>query len=55
MEFFTVQEISKMLKIHEQTIFRWIREGKLESIKVGRNQRVTKEQLDNFLNKNKEE
>ena len=49
MEYLTVQEIAKNLKVHEQTVFRWIREGKLESIKIGRNQRISKEQLDQFI------
>ena len=51
MEYLTVQEIAKTLKVHEQTVFRWIREGKLESVKIGRNQRITKEQFDQFVKK----
>jgi excisionase family DNA binding protein len=50
-EYLTVQEIAKMLKVHEQTVFRWIREGKLESVKIGSNLRITREQLDEFITK----
>jgi excisionase family DNA binding protein len=53
-QYYTVQEVAKLLKVHEQTIFRWIREGKLQSDKIGRNQRITQKQLDNFIkNENK--
>jgi acetyl-CoA synthetase len=50
-EYLTVQEIAKMLKVHEQTVFRWIREGKLESVKIGSNLRITQEQLNKFIEK----
>jgi acetyl-CoA synthetase len=50
-EYLTVQEIAKMLKVHEQTVFRWIREGKLDSVKIGSNLRITQKQLDEFIEK----
>lgn len=55
MEMYTVKEVAKMLKVHEQTVFRWIRDGKIESIKFETNHRITQEQLDRFLKQDKEE
>ena len=49
MQFYTVKEIAEMLKMNEQTIFRFIREGKLEATKVGGRYRITQEQLDRFI------
>ena len=55
MEMYTVKEVAKMLKVHEQTVFRWIRDGKIKSIKFENNHRITQEQLDRFLNTDKGE
>jgi excisionase family DNA binding protein len=51
MKYYTVKEIADLLKVHEQTVFRWLREGKLESDKVGNNHRITDEQLNHFIKK----
>ena len=50
--YYTVKEVAEMLKVHEQTVFRWLREGKLKSDKVGSNHRITKEQIDQFIKNN---
>ncbi len=49
MEFMTVTEVAEQLQVAENTVRRWIREGKLEAFKVGRGYRVTKEQFNAFL------
>jgi len=47
-EYFTVQQIAKMLDLHEKTIQRYIREGKIKAQKVGKSWRITKDNLDEF-------
>lgn len=51
---YTVKEIAELLQMHEQTIYRLISKGELESINIGANKRVSQEQLDKFLNQDKE-
>lgn len=48
-DYHTVEQISEMLNIHPKTIQRYIREGKLRAIKVGKSWRVSRHDLRVFL------
>ena len=48
-KYYTVKEIAVLLKLHEETIRRAIRQGRLESVKFGRDYRVQHENLIRFL------
>jgi len=48
-EYYTSEEIARILSIHVATVRRWIREGKLPAILLGKSYRVTKEDLRRFL------
>lgn len=48
-EFLTVEEIAKILKVTKMTIYRYIKAGKLTAYKIGKDFRISKETLDNFL------
>ena len=39
-DYYTVEQISTMLKIHPKTVQRYIREGKLRATKIGKGWRV---------------
>jgi excisionase family DNA binding protein len=39
-EIYTPEEIAEKLKVSEQTIRRYLREGKMEGFKIGNNWRV---------------
>jgi len=49
----TVQYVKDKLGVNEQTVYKWIREGKLKATKFGGGNRprvrITDEQLDEFL------
>jgi excisionase family DNA binding protein len=49
MELFTVQETARMLKVSPLTVRRYIADGRLPAVKVGRSVRVRKEVLDQFI------
>ncbi len=51
-EFYTVDQISKMLNIHQKTIQRYIREGKLRATKIGKSWRVSGHDLSSFTENN---
>lgn len=48
-EFYTLQEVAEMLKISYMTVFRWVKNDKLKSVKIGKQHRVKKEVLEKFI------
>lgn len=51
METFTVKEIAEILKIQEQTVRVWLRSGDLKGFTLNKSWRVTREDLDAFIEK----
>lgn len=45
----TVNEIAEKLKVHPQTVYRWIYAGKLKSLKIDGLVRITEEQYEKFI------
>ena len=50
-QYYSIEEVSKMLKVTYLTVYRWIQVGKLPSVKAGKQYRIKKSDLDNFLSK----
>ncbi len=46
---YTVDEIMEILSVSRETVYNWIRAGKLTAIRIGRQYRVTKEHYDDFI------
>jgi excisionase family DNA binding protein len=50
----TVEELAQHLQVHQQTVRRWIKEGKLPAIKLGESRtahyRITERDATRFLN-----
>ena len=46
--YYTVKQIAQLLELHEKTVQRYIREGKIKAQKVGKSWRISKENLDDF-------
>jgi excisionase family DNA binding protein len=49
MEYLTVAEVAKRLRLHEMTVRRHIKSGRLHGVRAGRRIRVPEEELANFL------
>ena len=49
--FYTIEEIARMLKVSEAKVRQLILAGDLESIRVGRQYRVTQASLDKYVRK----
>lgn len=47
--FLTVREVSELLKLSLLTIYKYIREGKIEVIRFGSHYRIEKQSLDKFI------
>jgi excisionase family DNA binding protein len=54
-ELLTVREVAEILHLHETTIRRYIRAGKLASVRIGRNVRVPRAALDEFMSSQAEQ
>ncbi len=39
-KFYTVKEVSAIFSKHQRTVWRWIADGKLDAIKIGRSVRI---------------
>lgn len=48
-EYYTINEVSAMLKVNRQTVYNWHRQGKIELVKVGARNRITPEELARFI------
>lgn len=53
-EYYTVEQISKMLSIHPKTIQKYIREGRLHATKIGKSWRVSGHDLSVFTEANED-
>lgn len=45
----SVKHVSILLKVHQLTVRRYIKDGKLKALKAGGNVRITKSSVDAFL------
>ena len=45
----TVKEIADLLKVNEATVRRWIKDGELRAIDIGKGWRIGPDDLDAFL------
>jgi putative molybdopterin biosynthesis protein len=50
-KYYTIEEVAKMLKVVYLTVYRWIRNGKLNAYKAGKQYRIKKTDLDKFIEK----
>lgn len=49
MKILTILEVAELLQIHRDTAYRYVREGKIPAVKVGRSWRVLQEVLEEWL------
>ncbi len=50
----TLKEVTERLKLHPNTLRRYIRQGKLRAVKFGRVWRVEEKDLENFIQAKKQ-
>lgn len=47
--YYTVEEVSTLLKVHPNTVRGWIRQGKLEAVKINTLTRIKQAALETFM------
>ena len=52
-EYYSIEEVAKMLKVAYLTVYRWVRSGKLKAVKAGKQYRISKEEVGRFIKKEK--
>lgn len=52
-DFYTARELADKLRVNIMTVYRYIKRGKLEAYKIGKEFRIEKEEFDGFLSKTK--
>jgi putative molybdopterin biosynthesis protein len=48
-EFYLVEELAAKLRVSHMTIYRYIKAGKLEAYKIGKDYRIAKAEFERFL------
>ncbi len=48
-QYYSIDEVAKVLKVAYLTVYRWIQSKKLPAFKAGKQYRIKKEDLDIFL------
>ena len=51
-KYYTIKEVADLLKVSYMTVFRWVKAGKLKSVKAGKQHRVSKLALNEYLKQN---
>lgn len=51
-EMYSIKEVAEILKVSTKTVYKHIWSGKLKALKAGRQYRITKEALEDYLNSN---
>jgi excisionase family DNA binding protein len=50
---FTVQEVSQLLKLSVLTIYKYIKEQRIEAVEFGGHYRIEKDSLDQFIERHR--
>ena len=48
-EIYTLNELEDLLQVTRRTLYNWIKGGKLKAFRVGKEWRVTREALNDFM------
>lgn len=52
-EFYTIEEVMAILQLSRQTVYRYVRSGKLPAYKIGKWYRVKVSDFDSFIKESK--
>lgn len=52
-QYYSIEEVAKLLKVAYLTVYRWIQADKLKAYKAGKQYRIKEEDLTAFLNEGK--
>ena len=50
-QYFSLEDIARELHVSERTVYRWVRTGAIRAFRIGHITRVTKEDLQKFIDR----
>lgn len=53
-QFYTTSEVASKLKVHVETVKRWLRNGDMEGIRIGGRWRISEDAVQKFIDTHKE-
>jgi putative resolvase len=53
-DFYLVEELAEKLRLNKMTIYRWIKRGKIEAHKIGKEYRISRETFNKFIKSTKQ-
>ena len=48
-QYYTIKEVAEMLKVAYLTVYRWVKDGKIEAYKLGKEYRIKKTDIEKFV------
>jgi putative molybdopterin biosynthesis protein len=48
-KFMTIKEVAELLQLNKMTLYRYVKAGKIEAYKVGKDLRIRREDFEKFL------
>ena len=48
-DFYLVEELAEKLRVNKMTIYRWIKAGKLEAAKIGKEYRIARREFERLI------
>lgn len=49
-KYYTIEEVAEMLRVAYMAVYRWIKAGKLEAIKAGKQYRISEKCINDYKN-----
>lgn len=53
-QYYTIEEVAEKLKVTRQAIHNWIKEGRIDSIKIGRARRIPAASIERLLEQSRQ-
>lgn len=50
MKLYSAEEVAEILQVEKETVWKWIRAGKIKSVNIGRLVRITQEEVERITN-----
>ncbi|MEI7579881.1 MAG: helix-turn-helix domain-containing protein [bacterium] len=52
-QYYKIKEVAEILKVAYLTVYRWVKDGKIEAYQLGKEYRIKKVDLDRFVESSK--
>ncbi|MBT3704297.1 helix-turn-helix domain-containing protein [Candidatus Peregrinibacteria bacterium] len=50
-QYLTSEQVAKLLQVHQFTVLKYLKDGRIKGVKIGRVYRIKESEVENFLNR----